>query len=324
MAEQEAGSEKIAGAGGVDDLGDRLGRHFGARAIGNRHGPVGTARHREHGHLAGQRRNAGFEVALTGQRCQLVLVGEENVDLTRFDQLAEIVAVARDDESVGQGEGDLAARALRGGNRLAHGRAGLFRIPQVAFEIEHGRIGNGPFVERFGRQELRGTEVGVHRALAIGADEDQATRRRRLALARGGGESDAAGADVVGEDLAQLVVRDLADEGAVGAQRGEARQRVRRRAARDFPRRAHRIVELTRTVGIDERHAAAHQAEFGDQLVGAGRHDIDDGIADGDHVDGRLGHAGGFPGSVVRIARGPSRRLGGRQAITPCRRDDGR
>ena len=69
--------------------------------------------------------------------------------------------------------------------------------------------------------------------------------------ARGGRvEVDPDRADVVREDLAELVVGDLADERALRAERGEPGQRVGRRAARDLPRRAHRVVELAARASV--------------------------------------------------------------------------
>ena len=133
-------------------------------------------------------------------------------------------------------------------------------------------------------------EEGVHRPLAIGSDEDQAARGWRLAFTRGGGEIDPAGADVVAEDLAQLVAGDLADERAACAQRRHPGERVRRRSARDFLGRTHRVVQHLGLVGIDQRHPAAVEPKLFDQRFVARRHDIDDGVADGDDVERGFGH----------------------------------
>ena len=79
-------------------------------------------------------------------------------------------------------------------------------------------------IERGGRQELRGAEIGVHRPLAVGRDEDQALRGWRLGRARRGRKGDIEGADIVRENPAKLVIRDLPYESAAGTKRREAGQ----------------------------------------------------------------------------------------------------
>ena len=94
----------------------------------------------------------------------------------------------------------------------------------------------------------------------------------------------------MGEDLAQLVIGNLADESAARTERGEARQSVRRRSAGNLARGAHGAVKLVRAVSVDQGHPAAHQAEALDQFILAGGHHINDGVADRDDVGSRLGH----------------------------------
>ncbi len=71
---------------------------------------------------------------------------------------------------------------------------------------------------------MRGAEEGVHRALPVGRDEDQAAPGRRIAGARRGVVVDPAGVDIVREDFAELVLGDLADERAFRAERRRARR----------------------------------------------------------------------------------------------------
>ena len=178
----------------------------------------------------------------------------------------------------------------------AHGAARLFRIPEIAFEIEDAGAGDQLVVERGGRQELACAEEGVHRALAIGRHKDKAARGRRVAGTGRGVEIDADGADVMAEDLAQLVGRDLANEGALRAQRGHAGQRIGRGTARNLGRAAHGVVEFLRPIGVDQGHPALGKAQLLDQIVCAGSHHIDNGIADGEDVVTGLGH--GYSGKV--------------------------
>ena len=95
------------------------------------------------------------------------------------------------------------------------GSFGFFTVEQIPFEIEDGRIGNRLFAQGGWREELAGSEERVHRPLAIGRDEDEAARGRGLAFAGGCVEIDSHRADVVAEDVAQLVLRHLPDDDGV-------------------------------------------------------------------------------------------------------------
>ncbi len=79
-----------------------------------------------------------------------------------------------DAEGVGQGEGNLAARHVRGLHRRFHRGARLGRVPQIAFKIDNAGIGNGRQVDVLGLKHLRGAEKRVHRPLGVRRDEDEA------------------------------------------------------------------------------------------------------------------------------------------------------
>ena len=102
-------------------------------------------------------------------------------------------------------------------------------------------------------------------------------------------EADAGGADVVREDCAELVVRDLADEAARAAQRRDPRDGVRRRSARHLCARPHLGVQRVGLLGReDQLHRALGHAVLGDEGVVGLREDVDDGVADRDDVVGGL------------------------------------
>ena len=103
-AGKEAGGEEIAGAGGVDDPGHRLGRDLGALAARDRDRALLAARHDQRLDLVLHRGDRGVEIGHAGKRADLRLVGEEDVDLAAVDQRVEAVAVAIDAEAVGEGE----------------------------------------------------------------------------------------------------------------------------------------------------------------------------------------------------------------------------
>src|SRR5436190_6718670 len=103
------------------------------------------------------------------------------------------------------------------------------------------------------------------------------------------------------EDLAELVLGDLATEGPAAAETGHARDGVGRRSAGGFNAGGHARIDLAGAVLVDQLHAALEQL-FGGQegVVGRGD-DVDDGVADGgDVVEG--GHAGGLFGWSFRGA----------------------
>ena len=318
MAGQEARGELVACAGGVDDLVDRLRRHFGPLAVMDGDRALFALGRDQQRHLAGDGGDARLEVAFARQRCQFVFVDEQDVDHTVVDHGAEIVAVAVDHEAFAGGEGNLAPGAAGHVDRAAHRLARFLGVPQITFEIEDRAAGDQVLVQRGCRQELARAEEGVHRPLAIGRHEDQAAPGRRLVAERRRVEIDACGAHVVGEDFAQLVVAHLADEGALQAEQRCARQRVRRRSAGDFARLAHRVVQPRRALGIDQRHSAAIEAKLGNEFVGAAGDDVDHGVADGDDVVTGFGH-----GISCRLGRRnrPPKQIGGSGARRDWRRD---
>ena len=159
-------------------------------------------RHDQRLDLVLQRGDGRLDIGGFGQRDDLGLIGEDHVDHAAIDQRMEIGAVTVDHELGRGGEGDLAARLPRDFDRGAHRGAGLFGVPQIAFDIEIGRIRDQRAVQRLGGQIVRCAEEGVHRPLAIGADKDHAARRGRLPRTRRRVETDARRANVVREDLA--------------------------------------------------------------------------------------------------------------------------
>jgi len=114
-----------------------------------------------------------------------------------------------------------------------------------------------------------------------------------------GGSPARGGANIVGENLAQLIGRNLANEAALGSQRSQPRQRVRRRSARNFLGRAHCVVKRTRAIGIDQHHPAPSHPELVDQRLAAGRHDIDNRVADSDDIVFGLGHENSLSNGTV-------------------------
>ena len=77
---------------------------------------------------------------------------------------------------------------------------------------------------------------------------------------------------------------------AVQPERGKPGSGVAGRSAADLARRPHRAVEPLGLVGVDQPHRSLGQPLGGKEgVVGVGD-DIDDGIADREHVEAGLGH----------------------------------
>ncbi len=91
-----------------------------------------------------------------------------------------------------------------------------------------------------------------------------------------------------GEDIAQLVPGDLAEIGGLAAEIGHTRRRISGAAAGGFECRSHLPVQKLRALRIDEVHRALHDIVFFDEAFRAGGNDIDNRIADRQHV--KRGH----------------------------------
>ncbi len=200
--------------------------------------------------------------------------------------------MAVDAESVGQGEGDLAARIARRGDCRFHRRARLGRVPQIALEVEDRGVGNIARVDIARLQPLRRTKERVHRPLRIGSDQDQRARGGADIAARGDEEIDPEALDVVAIDVAQLVARHLADEAGLEPERGKSRRRIAGRSAADLAPRPHYAVKAHRLGFVDQSHRPFVQPLFGKEgIVGIGDH-IDDGISDAQHIEAGSSHLG--------------------------------
>ena len=92
------------------------------------------------------------------------------------------------------------------------------------------------------------------------------------------------------EDVAELVVPDLAEKGALAAERGEPRDRVGAGTARHFDGGAHLAVKRVGAFRIDQRHAALLDAVRGQESVVCVGNHIDERVADARHVILELCH----------------------------------
>jgi hypothetical protein len=98
----------------------------------------------------------------------------------------------------------------------------------------------------------------------------------------------------VREGAAELVVPDLADEGRARAERGDADDGVGGGTARTFGRRPHGLIDAGCARLVDQRHAAlVHALRHQEIVLGAGD-DVDNGIADAEHIVAGSGHVGAF------------------------------
>ena len=165
------------------------------------------------------------------------------------------------------------------------------RVEQIAFEI--GDLGGGDQfgVDVVGPEPDAGAEIGVHGALPVAGDQDQAARGAGPGGRRRRVEAHALRGQIVAEHPAQQIVAHLADIGAVAAERGDPGHRVAGRPARGLDRRPHDPIERLGAFGVDQGHRPLDQRLLlEERLVGMGDH-VDNGIADADDVDGGFAHA---------------------------------
>lgn len=176
--------------------------------------------------------------------------------------------------------------------RLEEGVLGVFGVPQIAFEIgDRGR--RHRFRVDIARvQVLRGAEIGVERALAVGRNQDVAAAGGRAIDRRRGGEGDARGTNVVRKDLPERVLLDLAHEGRARPEARRADNGVGGRAAGHLDGRSHLFVERLGLRFVDQRHAAFVHPMIDEEIVlGASDH-INDRVADTEHVEAEACHGG--------------------------------
>jgi hypothetical protein len=202
------------------------------------------------------------------------------------DQVGELGAPAVDAEGVRERERDLAAVAVGELRRLQAGRLGARPVPQIALEVDDPGRGDLGFVDVVGTELDAGAEIGRHGSLGVPGDENQAAGGRRPVLERRGLETDAGGADVMPEDLAQLIVLDLADVSGPGAERGERRHGVGAGAPRHLDRRSHALVELDHSRLVDQSHGAFGEIQALQRAVVRLGDDVDDRIAETEHMVG--------------------------------------
>lgn len=98
------------------------------------------------------------------------------------------------------------------------------------------------------------------------------------------GEIDAGRANVVAEMRTHIVRLDLADEGRLAAQSRDAHRRVGRRTAGNDRGTAHIGIERLGTHLVDEVHGALHDAVPEEEIVLRAGDDIDNGVAEREHV----------------------------------------
>src|SRR6266436_5912686 len=115
----------------------------------------------------------GSEIVRLIKRADLDFVGEENIDLS-VDEVAKCRAMPGDTERVRKGERDFAPRGMSDRRGFAESFLRLRRVEEVTFEIGDLCSGNNVRVDIGGPESGAGAEIGVHRPLPVGSDEDQA------------------------------------------------------------------------------------------------------------------------------------------------------
>jgi hypothetical protein len=94
----------------------------------------------------------------------------------------------------------------------------------------------------------------------------------------------------VGEDAAEPVLLHLAHERRPRPETRHPHDGVGGRAARDFNRRAHGVVDRGRPGLVDQRHGALAHAMPDQEVVLGARDHVDNGIANADNVGAKRVH----------------------------------
>ncbi len=103
---------------------------------------------------------------------QFAVVGEENVDGAIDQKPAELGAMPVDAKLVGERQRNLARVGVRDLRCLAQRFLGARRIPQIAFVVGDGGGRDDGLVDVLRAKLDASAEIGVHRPLAVGRDED--------------------------------------------------------------------------------------------------------------------------------------------------------
>ena len=212
---EEPRGEQVARAGRVDDLVDRRGGDLDSAAAFDRQRARGSPGHDQGRDERRKPVQSAVEVGRTGKKHCLVLIGEEDVDHPALDHPEHAFLAAGDAEAFRQSEGDGSTGLVRDLGGAQHRLAWPLGSPQIAFEEGDRGGADQLLVEALRRQLVAGARAGVHRPLRVGRDQDQAAPGRRAFLERRRFEPHAERVHVVRENLAELVVGDLADEAGI-------------------------------------------------------------------------------------------------------------
>ena len=216
---------------------------------------------------------------------ELEFVGEEDVDLVTHE-ITPLVEMPLHTEGVRQCQRHLPARLMSHVGGFPVGGLRVVTIEQVALEVGDPARCHEIDVDVVGPEVRRRTEVGVHRALGVGGDDDQASSRGQPV---GGGRcvvEHTVGPHVVGEHDAELVVEHPAEVGRTPTEAGHTRDGVGRRAAGHLDAGAHGVVDLGGAIGLDERHGSLDQVERTDEGLLLVAEHVDERVADPDHIEG--------------------------------------
>ena len=200
-------------------------------------------------------------------------------------QTAEIAAVPVNAERVRQGDPGLATCGAAGAGGLEERLLARRLVEEIAFEEQEFGIARHVLGHVLRPQIGRDAQIGVHRALAIGGDEDHAARAGKFGPRdRRIREIGTLGLQGPGVEAPQRIVAHPADESGLEPQIAAARQRVADRSARRLGAVLHRGIEHLGAFTLDQLHDALgdpHVIEEG--IIGLGQH-IDNGVADADHL----------------------------------------
>ena len=260
-----------------------FGRHVDDLVGGDDGSTLRTARDHGQRTVAPHRRHRRLETVEFVQRHEFVLVAEQDVDFV-LDQRTEVVAVAIDAETVGQRERHLTTGPVGHLRRVSERLLRIVAIEEVALHVQHTTHRHHALVDIGRAQVRRHAEVRVHGALRVGRDDDDASTSRHTVHVLARCEVHTDRAQVVTEHLTEVVGTHFSDVRGAATETRDAAHRVGGRTTAHFDGRTKRLVQVQRTVGVDEGHRTLGESLAMDERVVGLRDHVDERVPDTDYV----------------------------------------
>ena len=204
-----------------------FGRHIDDVVATDDSCPQGTSGDDGERTVSTNRCDRSFEIVELVQRQKFVFVAEQNVHLV-LDESPEIVSMTIDAETVGQTQRDVTSCIVSGPCSMPKCPLGVVSIEEIPLHVENLAGGHQLDIDVVRFHERRHSEIGVHRPLGIGSDDDDAAARRHSIQFATRTEMHSHCQHVVAEDVSEIIVSDLANVGGAPSETRNSAHRIRR------------------------------------------------------------------------------------------------